>query len=66
VLGARGQSPSTRGLFEREAADVLVEHALDLLELRAHRFLRFIERLGEIVDAHGIARQKKDGLQGRA
>ncbi len=53
MLGARGQPPASGGLLERESADLLVEHALDLVELGADRLFRLVERFRQVVDRTG-------------
>ena len=66
VLGARGQAPAARGLFEHESAEVIVERALDLFELRDDRFPPLVrKRLGKLVELHRLVADEEDGLEGR-
>jgi len=65
VLGARGETPSARGLLENESADVLVEVLLDLVELRDDGVASFIgERFGEVVDLHRLGGDEENGFDG--
>ena len=67
MLGARRQAPAAGGLLEHEAADVRVETALDLFELRDDRFPPLVsKRLGKLVELHRLIADEEDGLEGSA
>ena len=67
MLGARGQSPAAGGLFEHESAEVIVERALDLFELRDDGFPSFVRKcLGKLVELHRLVADEEDGLEGRS
>ena len=67
MLGARGETPAARGLLEHESAEVIVERALDLFELRDDRFSSFVrKRLGKLVELHRLIADEEDGLEGGA
>jgi len=62
VTGTRGQPPAAGRLLQHEAADVRLQLALDLVELRRDGLAPFVERLHQIVDLHRLVGDEENGL----